>query len=154
MNEVHVLQSFGTYSLQITKRILSLHSLVTEVHSHQLLQLSMKMQIVHGDNCHIDCVHATRLKQLQHMWQKNSLYGTQAIPALLMSRWRGRFLSLKASVKSFVDWNEARSSCMYSTVSCASGRSWYISSFMRSMACIDVGIFDQILWAYENSLFW
>jgi len=73
MNEVRVLQSLETYRLQSTKRMLSLHSLVTEVHSHHLLQLSMKIQIVHGDNCHNDGVHAARLKQLQHIWQKNSL---------------------------------------------------------------------------------
>ena len=52
---------FRTYRLQSTKRMISIHSLVTVVRSHQLLQLSMKMQYS-GDNCHIYCAYATRHK--------------------------------------------------------------------------------------------
>ena len=66
--------------------------------------------------------------------------GTQAIAALLIRMWSGRFLSRNATVNSFVDWKEARSRTMNSTFTCMfSACSVDTSRSIRAMACDKLG---------------
>ena len=61
--------------------------------------------------------------------------GTANIPALLISICNGRFFSLNATVKSFVERKDPRSSIMNSIVTDLSGCSSLISCFICSIAC-------------------
>ena len=79
----------------------------------------------------------------------NSLSGplNSDIPPLLMSTCSGRFLSLNATVKSFVERNDPRSNIIYSIVTDLSGNCFSISSFILATAYTKFVLFLRINFA-------
>ena len=65
---------------------------------------------------------------------RGSLKGIHATPALFISKFRGKFFSLKAVTKSFVERNELKSQSIHSIVTDLSGYSSPTSCFILSTA--------------------